>query len=451
MKVVKFGGSSLASATQLQKVLNIVKADKDRRIVVVSAPGKRDKTDEKVTDLLIELAEMSLANQNYDTVFHKIIKRYSDIIDELGIKEDVLTVINNNLVELLQGDKSETSYYIDALKASGEDNHAKLIAAYFRKEGVPAVYVNPKEAGLFVSDNPGNATVLEASYNHLKKLINYKEIVIFPGFFGYTLDGKVVTFSRGGSDITGAIVAKGVLAHIYENFTDVDGICVANPNMVNNPIKLEYMTYREMRELSYAGFSVFHDEALQPAFSEGIPVRVKNTNNPSAEGTLITKSVPSIKGTVSGIASMSGFTTIYIEKYMMNREIGFGRRLLQILEELNVSFEHAPSGIDDMTILIRDNQLSPEKNAVLLQRIKYELHVDEVYFNDPICLVMLVGEGMIESIGTMARATTALAKAEVNLRMINQGSSELSIVFGINPEDEQVAVQALYDEFFGNE
>lgn len=449
MKVVKFGGSSLASATQLKKVFNIVKEDKSRKIVVVSAPGKRHKDDEKVTDLLIELANLSLRNEDYTTVLNKIIKRYGDMIDELEITENVLDDIKHNLDELLAGDKKEASYYVDALKASGEDNNAKLVAAFFRKAGLAAVYVNPKEAGLFVSDNPGNANVLKQSYVYLKKLREYKEIVVFPGFFGYTLDGKVVTFSRGGSDITGAIVARGVLAHMYENFTDVDGICVANPNMVKDPLKLDYMTYREMRELSYAGFSVFHDEALQPAFSKGIPVRVKNTNNPSAKGTLITKSIPHVTGPVSGIASMSGFTTIYIEKYMMNKEVGFGRRLLHLLEELNVSYEHAPSGIDDITILIRDNQLTPEKNAILLQRIKYELDVDKVCFSDPICLVMLVGEGMIESVGTLARAATALAKANVNIRMINQGTSELSIVFGINPEDEKIAVQALYNEFFG--
>lgn len=451
MKVVKFGGSSLASAEQLKKVLNIVKADADRRIVVVSAPGKRYKEDEKVTDLLIALAQAKLDGHDISPLYQKVVKRYADMVSELHITEPVLQTIEQHLTELLAGDSSEASYFIDALKASGEDNNAKLVAAYFRKEGVPAVYVNPKEAGLIVSDEPGNANVLDSSYERLKQLADYAEVVIFPGFFGYTQEGKVVTFSRGGSDITGAIVAKGVRAHLYENFTDVDGICVANPNLVGNPVKLEYLTYREMRELSYAGFSVFHDEALQPAFSEGIPVRVKNTNNPSAEGTLITKTVPNTVGTVSGIASMSGFTTIYIEKYLMNREVGFRWKLLHILEDLQVSFEHMPSGIDDITVLLRDNQLTPEKSAMLLQRIKYELNADEVRFNDPICLVMIVGEGMVESVGTLARAAGAFAKAGVNIRMVNQGSSEVSIVFGIHPEDEKLAVQTLYDEFFVNE
>lgn len=448
MKVVKFGGSSLASASQLQKVLNIIKEDSDRRIVVVSAPGKRHKDDSKVTDLLIELAQKALRQEDTTELFNQIVSRYQIMADDLHITEPVMEQIKDNLLTLLAGDKTQPSYYEDALKASGEDNNAKLIAAYFRKEGLPAIYVNPKDAGLIVSDDPGNANVLDSSYENLKNLALYDEIVVFPGFFGYTQDGKVVTFSRGGSDITGAIVAKGVRALLYENFTDVDGICVANPNIVENPVRLEQMTYREMRELSYAGFSVFHDEALQPAFEEGIPVRVKNTNNPQTAGTLITTSVPKSANVVSGIASMSGFTTIYVEKYLMNREVGFGRKLLQILEEENVSFEHMPSGIDDITLLLRDNQLTPEKNAILLQRIKYELDVDDVYFNDPICLVMLVGEGMIESIGTMARASTALANAEVNLQMINQGSSEVSIIFGISPEDEEAAVRALYEEFF---
>lgn len=448
MKVVKFGGSSLASASQLKKVLNIIKEDSDRRIVVVSAPGKRHKDDSKVTDLLIELAQKALRQEDTTELFNQIVSRYQIMADDLHITEPVMEQIKDNLLTLLAGDKAQPSYYEDALKASGEDNNAKLIAAYFRKEGLPAIYVNPKDAGLIVSDDPGNANVLDSSYENLKNLALYDEIVVFPGFFGYTQDGKVVTFSRGGSDITGAIVAKGVRALLYENFTDVDGICVANPNIVENPVRLEQMTYREMRELSYAGFSVFHDEALQPAFEEGIPVRVKNTNNPQTAGTLITTSVPKSANVVSGIASMSGFTTIYVEKYLMNREVGFGRKLLQILEEENVSFEHMPSGIDDITLLLRDNQLTPEKNAILLQRIKYELDVDDVYFNDPICLVMLVGEGMIESIGTMARASTALANAEVNLQMINQGSSEVSIIFGISPEDEEAAVRALYEEFF---
>ncbi|MBF0779619.1 MULTISPECIES: aspartate kinase [unclassified Granulicatella] len=448
MKVVKFGGSSLASAEQLKKVLNIIKEDEQRRIVVVSAPGKRFKEDEKVTDLLIALAKAKLADEDTTYLLDKIILRYADMVKALEITEPVLQQIEENL-QMLLSSVTEPSYFIDALKASGEDNNAKLVAAYFRKEGLDAIYINPKDAGLIVSDDPGNANVLESSYDSLKQLATRKEIVVFPGFFGYTKDGKVVTFSRGGSDITGAIVAKGVRALLYENFTDVDGICVANPAMVDNPKRLEYMTYHEMRELSYAGFGVFHDEALQPAFSEGIPVRVKNTNNPSAPGTLITTSVPSTTHVVTGIASMSGFTTIYVEKYLMNREIGFGRKLLQILEELHVSFEHMPSGIDDLTVLLRDNQLSPEKNAILLQRIKYELNVDEVYFNDPICLVMLVGEGMVESIGTLARAASAFARAEINVQMVNQGSSERSIVFGVSPEDEQLAVQALYEEFFG--
>lgn len=450
MKVVKFGGTSLSSAKQLEKVFNIVKKDKDRRIVVVSAPGKRYKDDIKVTDLLIELANLALENKQYESVLNTIKQRYLDMIDELEIKEAIFPAIEENLNHLLNQDKSQPSYFMDALKASGEDNHAKLVAAYFRKKGLKAIYINPKEAGFYVSDEPGNANVLPESYDNLARLADYEEIIVFPGFFGYTEQGKVVTFSRGGSDITGAIVAKAVKAHMYENFTDVDGICVANPNIVENPIKLQYMTYREMRELSYAGFSVFHDEALQPAFSEGIPVRVKNTNNPSASGTLITKSVPDTPNVVSGIASMKGFVTIYIEKYLMNREIGFGRRALQILEEVGVSYEHMPSGIDDITILIRDNQLTPEKSAILLQRLKYELNADEVYFNDPICLVMLVGEGMVESVGTLARATAAFARSEINIQMVNQGSSEVSIVFGISPEDEHEAIRALYQEFFVN-
>lgn len=448
MKVVKFGGSSLASGEQLTKVLNIVVSDPTRKIVVVSAPGKRYSDDIKVTDLLIECAEKHLANENADKVFDTIIDRYASIVKELSIPFDIVETISNDLKVLLEGDKSKPDSYLDAIKASGEDNNAKLIAAYFQHSGLNAEYVNPKDAGLLVSDEPGNAQVLPESYENLYKLRDREGIVVFPGFFGYNKKGEVLTFSRSGSDITGSILANGIKADLYENFTDVDAVYSVNPTIVQNPKEISELTYREMRELSYAGFSVFHDEALIPAFRAGIPVNVKNTNNPSAPGTRIVNERSNTNGPVIGIASDKGFCSIYISKYLMNREIGFGRKLLQILEDFGLTYEHVPSGIDDVTVILRQDQMDESLEAKITDRIMTELHADEVIIEHNLVLIMVVGEGMRHNVGTTARAAKALAYAGVNIEMINQGSSEVSMMFGVKEPQEKRAVQALYNEFF---
>jgi len=448
MKVVKFGGSSLASGEQLKKVLNIVVSDSDRKVVVVSAPGKRYSEDIKVTDLLISLAERKLSGGDIEELFESVIKRYASIASELDISNDIIDRISSDLRDLLDGDQQKPERFLDALKASGEDNNAKLIASYFQHQGVKAVYVNPKEAGLFVSNEPGNAQVLPESYDNLYKLREREEIIIFPGFFGYTLDNDILTFSRSGSDITGSILANGLKADLYENFTDVDAVYSVNPTIVSNPKEIQELTYREMRELSYAGFSVFHDEALIPAYRAGIPVNIKNTNNPSAPGTRVVNVRENTNGPVIGIASDKGFCSIYISKYLMNREIGFGRRLLQIFEEFNVSYEHIPSGIDDITIIMRQNQMDKEVEKTIIERISEDLQADEVKVEHNLSLIMVVGEGMRHNVGTTARASKALAHAGVNIEMINQGSSEVSMMFGIKEIQEKRAVQALYEEFF---
>ncbi len=448
MKVVKFGGTSLASGQQIEKVYQIVLSDPKRKVVVVSAPGKRYSDDIKVTDLLIALAEQYLKGENADDLFQAVIARYESIAKELHLSNDIIETIKHDLLELLDGNKSKPERYLDAIKASGEDNNAKLIAAYFQHQGIKAQYVNPKEAGLFVSDEPGNARVLPESYELLYKLREREGIVIFPGFFGYTKDGDVLTFSRSGSDITGSILANGIKAELYENFTDVDAVYSVNPNIVTNPKEIKELTYREMRELSYAGFSVFHDEALIPAFRAGIPVNIKNTNNPSAPGTRVVNERENSNGPVIGIASDKGFCSIYISKYLMNREIGFGRKLLQILEDFSLSYEHIPSGIDDITIILRQDQMDAKVEKQILNRITEELKVDEVRVEYQISLIMIVGEGMRHNVGTTSRAAKALAAAGVNIEMINQGSSEVSMMFGIKEKDEKLAVQALYNEFF---
>ncbi|MDR7075516.1 aspartate kinase [Neobacillus niacini] len=448
MKVVKFGGSSLASGEQIEKVFQIVMSDPERKVVVVSAPGKRFAEDEKVTDLLIECAELCLQDSNPQEKFNAVMSRYSSIAAELDLPHEVISEIHHDLSERLNGDKSKPDRFMDLVKASGEDNNAKLVAAYFRERGVEATYINPGKAGLLVSDEPGNAQVLPESYENLYSLREIPGIIIFPGFFGYSKQGEVFTFSRSGSDITGSILANGIKATLYENFTDVDAVFTVNPNLVKNPKEIKELTYREMRELSYAGFTVLHDEALVPAFRAGIPVQIKNTNNPTAPGTRIVYSRNNTNGPVVGIASDEGFCSIYVSKYLMNREIGFGRKLLSILEEYGLSYEHTPSGIDDVSVILRESQLDPDMENEIIWRIESELHADVVKIEHSLALIMVVGEGMRRNVGTMARASKALAKAEVNIEMINQGSSEVSMMFGVKEVDEKRAVQALYDEFY---
>ncbi|WP_282627559.1 aspartate kinase [Bacillus subtilis] len=448
MKVVKFGGSSLASGAQLDKVFHIVTSDPARKAVVVSAPGKRYAEDTKVTDLLIACAEQYLATGSAPELTEAVVERYALIANELQLGQSIIEKIRNDLFTLLEGDKSNPEQYLDAVKASGEDNNAKLIAAYFRYKGVKAEYVNPKDAGLFVTNEPGNAQVLPESYQNLYRLRERDGLIIFPGFFGFSKDGDVITFSRSGSDITGSILANGLQADLYENFTDVDAVYSVNPSFVENPKEISELTYREMRELSYAGFSVFHDEALIPAFRAGIPVQIKNTNNPSAEGTRVVSKRDNTNGPVVGIASDTGFCSIYISKYLMNREIGFGRRALHILEEHGLTYEHVPSGIDDMTIILRQGQMDAATERSVIKRIEEDLHADEVIVEHHLALIMVVGEAMRHNVGTTARAAKALSEAQVNIEMINQGSSEVSMMFGVKEAEERKAVQALYREFF---
>lgn len=450
MKVVKFGGSSLASGEQVEKVYRIVSADPERKIVVVSAPGKRYSDDTKVTDLLIQCAEKRLEGANIDRLFKDIISRYKSIAEELRLPNNIIEKIEHDLWTLLHSDQTSPSSFVEAIKASGEDNNAKLIAAVFQHKEMNAHYVSPKEAGLLVSSDPGNAQVLPESYTRLYALRQQPGVIVFPGFFGYDTEGKVVTFSRSGSDITGSILANGVKADLYENFTDVDAVYAVNPNIVPHPKEIRELTYREMRELSYGGFSVFHDEALIPAFRAGIPVNVKNTNNPDAPGTRIVNKRKNTNGPVVGIASNEGFSSIYVSKYLMNKEVGFVRKILLILEEYGLSFEHIPSGIDDITIILRQNQMDEKIEKQIVQKITDDLHVDEVRVKHDLALIMLVGEGMRQRIGTAARASKALAEAEINIEMINQGSSEVSMMFGVQEIVEKRAVQALYREFFSD-
>lgn len=450
MKVCKFGGSSVADAKQVTKIIDIVLADADRRIVVVSAPGKRSKADTKVTDMLIQCAEEALADKCTKQSLAAIVERYAEIQRDLNLPVSIIAEIESDLKARLAGDRSHRGIFMDCMKAAGEDNSARIVAVAFAARGAQAVYVNPHDAGLFMTNDYGNAQLLDESYPLLEKTLKDRsELVIFPGFFGYTKEGKVATFPRGGSDITGSILAAAVKADVYENFTDVDSVYPVDPRLVPEVKEgIKEMTYREMRELSYAGFGVFHDEAVIPAVKAGIPINVRNTNRPSEPGTMIVQSRKPGKLAAVGIASDDGFCNIFVDKYLMNREIGFGRHLLQILEWEGVSYEHMPSGIDNVSVVIRDKNFSVECEQRVRDRIQRDLNPDNVQIERGYALVMVVGEGLYYTVGMAAKATKALADAGVNIEMMNQGSSEISMMFGVKSQDRAKAVQALYQAFF---
>ena len=448
MKVVKFGGSSLASATQLEKVLNIVKSDPERRFVVVSAPGKRHDDDIKVTDALIKYYREYIAGNDVTPNQQWIINRYADMIAELGLKPKVLEKISKSITSLATLPIEDNAFLYDTFLAAGENNNAKLIAAYFSQNGIPASYVHPREAGLVVSSEPGNARILPSSYDKIEELNNSDEVLVIPGFFGVTQDGQICTFSRGGSDITGSIIAAGVKADIYENFTDVDGIFAAHPGIVHKPHSIPELTYREMRELAYAGFTVLHDEALLPAYRGKIPLVIKNTNNPEHPGTKIVHKHSKDHLPVVGIAGDAGFVSINMSKYLMNREIGFGRRVLKILEDLNIGWEHMPTGIDDLSIILRERELTPIKEEEILRQLVQKAEVDHAEIEHDLSIIMIVGEKMKSHIGVTATATKALSENNINIQMMSQGSSEVSIMFVVEKNQEKAAIRALYRAFF---
>jgi len=453
MKVCKFGGSSLANAAQLNKVIDIVLADPARRIVVVSAPGKRHGGDTKVTDLLIALAETALKGENTDRQTGAVVERYAEMAADLNLGEEIVRQIELDLHgRVAQVGKLEPAEFMDLLKAAGEDNNAKLVAVAFEARGKRARYANPKDTGMILKGSFGDATLDTESYAKLARAFsNFEGIVVYPGFFGYTREGKVATFPRGGSDITGSILAAAVCADVYENFTDVDSVYPCDPRIVEE-VKtgegIPTMTYREMRELAYAGFGVFNDDAVIPAVKARIPINIRNTNHPSEPGTMIVQSRRVIPGTVVGIASADDFCNIVVEKYLMNRQIGFGRRLLQILEEESVSYEHMPSGVDSQCVVVKGQYLPKDREHRIVQRIRKELEPDFVTVERDLTMLMVVGEGMCYTPGMLAKACLALASSGISMSMVNQGSSEVSFMLAIRTKDRDAAVRALYRTFF---
>jgi len=450
VKVAKFGGSSVADATQIRKVEAIVREDPDRRIIVVSAPGKRHPDDTKITDLLIQCARRMLAGKEADQEVEEVISRYADIAKELGLPPALPESFRRDLEARVAAERSHPQRFEDAVKAAGEDYCARLIAEHFNRVGLECDYVEPRQAGLLVSEDYGQARVLDESYRNLAELRDRDRRVVFPGFFGWSPEGHLVTFSRGGSDLTGAILAAAVGADAYENFSDVDGISAADPRIVEKPALIRELTYRELRELSYGGFSVFHDEAVMPALLAGIPINLRNTNNPRHPGTWVVVAREPTPGSIVGVACDNDFCGIYVGKYLMNREKGFGRRLLQIIEEEHLSFDHAPTGVDNLTVVLRQSQLTEHTVERIKERVHRELGADTVSVEYGISLISVVGVGMRHTVGILARVAGALARANVNIEMVIQGPSELTMILGVKGEDAPDAVRAIYREFFGS-
>lgn len=432
-KVVKFGGSSLASAKQFKKVGEIIRADKSRRFVVPSAPGKRNDRDEKVTDMLYACYDAASEGRSYKKILEKIRGRYDEIIEGLGL--------NLNLDHEFAG--MEENFLAKAGKdyaaSRGEYLNGIVMAHYLGYEFIDA-------AEVIFFDEQGNFEA-ELTNRELSERLSHVERAVIPGFYGSRPDGSVKTFSRGGSDVTGSIVARAVHADLYENWTDVSGFLVADPRIVDNPEVIETITYRELRELSYMGASVLHEDAIFPVRKEGIPINIRNTNRPEDRGTLIVETIcRKPLHTITGVAGKKGFCAINIEKAMMNTEVGFGRKVLSVFEQSGISFEHMPSGIDTMTIFVHQSEFEDHEQSVIAG-IHRAVSPDVVELESDLALVAVVGRGMRANQGTAGRVFSALAHARVNVKMIDQGSSEWNIIIGVKNDDFEKAIRAIYDIF----
>jgi aspartate kinase len=449
--VSKFGGSSAASSGKIERIVEIMRQDPNRRCVVLSAPGKARSGDAKVTDLLIEAADAALNRRDFAAPLAAIKSRFAAIYGPLGVERSRLDGILSDLDRRLSSPSDHPGKFRDLVVAAGEDVNSRLFAEYLNDAaGIKARYVNPGEAGLTVTPVFGDAQPLRESLAKLSALkeICASEAIVFPGVFGCTAGGDVATFSRGGSDLTGAVLAEALDAAEYENWTDVDGIFSAHPNMVDSPAQISALTYKEMRELSYIGFNVLHEEAVRPVMRKNIPIRLRNTNNVENNGTLIVAERLPGERDIIGVASCGGYCSFTLHKFLMNREKGFGRRLLSIFEDMNLSYEHCPSGVDNISIILDQGQLKPETVNNIIRAFDERLAPDEIKTEFGIALVSVVGEGLSHKIGVMGQAASALSKAGVNIKMVNQGSSEISMIFGIDARDEKKAVNALYNEFF---
>ncbi len=434
IKVAKFGGSSLADACQFEKVRAIVLMDPERAYVVPSAPGRRYDGDDKVTDLLYRCQRLNTQGKEYDEVFDLIAARYMDIAEELGLSIDLRGELDEINEAILNGATA------DYAASRGEYLNGLLLADYLDMEFIDAAQVIFFRAdGTF--DSEKTQEVLSSRLKESKR-------AVIPGFYGATPDGRVRTFSRGGSDISGAIVARAVNAEVYENWTDVSGFLMADPRIVPGAMQIESITYQELRELSYMGATVLHEDSVFPVHRAGITTNIRNTNCPEHPGTFIRfgaveKENPHV---ITGIAGKKGFSIISVEKAMMNTEVGFARRVLQAMEEQHLSFEHMPTGIDTLCVVVNRETLAACRDAVV-NRIIDLAEPDTITINDNLAVIATVGRGMVHNCGTAARLFGAMSRAGINVRMIDQGSSELSIIVGVDDSDFEQTIRAIYDEF----
>lgn len=432
-KVVKFGGSSLASAAQFEKVGAIIRRDDTRRYVVPSAPGKRTPNDTKVTDMLYSCYGQAIMEEEFEEQLKEIKSRFKEIIKglklNLSLDEEFKTIEENFSKKIGR----------DYAASRGEYLNGIIMAAYLGYEFIDA-------AEIIVFDESGDFDA-PATNKILSERLAKTERAVIPGFYGAMPNGKIKTFSRGGSDITGSIVAKAVHACMYENWTDVSGFLVADPRIVRNPKAIDVITYRELRELSYMGATVLHEDAIFPVRKEGIPINIRNTNIPEDKGTLIVEGTcRKPRFTITGIAGKKDFASITVEKAMMNSEVGFCKKVLEVFEENDISIEHMPSGIDTMTIFVHQDEFE-EKEQKVIAGIHRAVEPDFLELESDLALIAVVGRGMRATRGTSGRIFSALAHANVNVKMIDQGSSELNIIIGVRDHDFEAAVRALYDIF----
>lgn len=433
VKVVKFGGSSLASAAQFSKVAEIIRADESRKYVVPSAPGKRNAKDIKVTDMLYQCYGLAEEGKEFKPLLKKIQERYDSIINGLNLKvslvEEFRTIV----------DQFEKKAGSDYAASRGEYLNGIIMANYLGYDFIDAAEV------IFFDENGDFEP--DKTNKVLSKRLKASERAVIPGFYGAKEDGTVKTFSRGGSDITGSIVAKAACVDLYENWTDVSGFLVADPRIINNPEVIKVITYRELRELSYMGATVLHEDAVFPVRKAGIPINIRNTNAPEDEGTLIVESTcHQPEYTITGIAGKKGFVAVNIDKDMMNAEVGFGRKVLTAFEENGISFEHVPSGIDTMTVFVHQAEFEGKEQRVL-SSLHRHAEPDAIDLEADLALIAVVGRGMRSTRGTAGRIFSALAHANVNVKMIDQGSSELNIIIGVSTADFEAAIAAIYDIF----
>ena len=432
-KVVKFGGSSLANAEQFKKVEKIIRSDKGRIWVVPSAPGKRYKNDTKVTDMLYVCYDQAEAGDDFRKSLQKIRDRYKEIIEGLELNLDLDEEFK--VIERKFEEKAGRDY----AASRGEYLNGIIMSSYLGYEFVDASEVIFfKENGRF--DEKKTDTMLS------KRLQKCKNAVV-PGFYGALPDGRIKTFSRGGSDITGSLVAKAAGVDVYENWTDVSGFLIADPGIIKNPKGIDVITYRELRELSYMGVPVLHEDAIFPVRKEGIPINIRNTNLPDDEGTWIVGSTgQKSKYVITGIAGKKGFCSVSVEKDMMNSEIGFGRKVLSAFEEQGISFEHMPSGVDTLTVFVHQDEFI-DKEQKVIAAINRMAKPDAIEIESDLALIAVVGRGMKSTRGTAGRIFSALAHSNVNVKMIDQGSSELNVIIGVANEDFETAIRAIYDIF----